>query len=394
VWWGLPDPYVFRNAGARRHDEVTAALSWRQAWSAADIDGWWQVGAGALALGALGGEQLQSVTHVTLGQNLFDRRQEVDGLRVEPLAAAGGGVRVPVAGPVSFDLSALGADMGAVWARLRSEAVLRAAGSGGGMWLGMRLEASDGGTLSRTHDAVSAHEDGPAVIAGWGIRLDAVQLGFSTTRHLYHEHQEGVLTIGWTPGARLARGGETRWLGRFGLVAHDSLVGRRGTDLAIGRQLAASPWLVWLGYRDQEPVVPFALDLNDRRQLLWLGVGVAPVLWQGDVCDVTGLAEVGAGWRHCRVRSQGFVTVDGRNQTITDAAVARAALGGAVLAHPGGADVGLLVLVEGQASSQQHDVHLVDLDPNHGLIPHTERDMPLEGHAICGVLGLMASWRW
>jgi hypothetical protein len=395
VYWGLPDPFADAKAGAVRHDELTATAGLRGERPLGRLSVWGQAGLGLLAAGDLGGEGLQEATHAILGQNITAREQEIDGWRCEAVAYAGAGARLAVHGPLSLQAGLLAEAQGGTWMRWRAEALAAAAGAGGGMWAGVRIDQSAGDPLSLTHAAVAEHEDGWAIVTGWGASGTSTGLSVTTARNMRTDGQEGAFSVAWRPDARPTAGADAPWQGRIGLVAYESRVGKRGVDHVLGRRLGdgeGAPLLL-VGYRDQELTVPYALDLNARRQMLWAGLGCDPTLWSWRSLRLIGLGEAGAGWRHSRVQSKGFVTVDGGEEMSCDVAIVRAALGAGLVVATGQAELGVHLLGEGCITSQTRDVALATLDPFAGTVQE-ERDMPLEGAALGAVAGVVARWRW
>ena len=396
VYWGTPDPLQFYRAGARRMDEVTLSAGWRGRGTAGPASGWIQVGPGVRITGDLGGSDLQNSTHGLIGSSPKGMVYEHAEPTAEALLHVGVGGRWQLGGPVALVADGLGVVTGPGWRQGIADLLLTVTAPGGGCWAGVQTEVAAGPAISTTAARVGEHEHGTSLVVGWCLRIDPVGITIETARNLQNDGQTGRISLSWRPEPGLPRAseGERPWLGRFGLCTGESRVPGHGIDTAVAFPIGVGPWYGMIGLRDQWIQVPYSLDLDARRRLLWAGVGLMPDLARWDWFHLSLPVEAGVGWSHARLVAHGFVSTDGGREVDSDALVARAAAGlgfGARLSP--GTDLSLVALIDGSVASKQQSVEVDSHDPLSG-ITRRQQQLPVQGSAIGTIIAATAAWRW
>ncbi len=396
VYWGMPDPLQFYRAGSRRMDEITLSAGWRGRGAAGPVSGWVQGGPGVRITGDLGGSDLQNSTHGLIGSSPKGMVYEQPDPTADALVHAGLGGRWRLGGPVALVADALGLVTVAGWRHGSADLLLTVTTPGGGWWAGVQEDAAAGPAISTTAAQVGEHEHGTTLVFGWGVRFDRVGLTIETARNCWNDGQTGRISLAWLPepGLPQAAADARPWLGRFGLYTGESHVPGHGLDTALAFPLGSGPWYGMIGLRDQWIQVPYSLDLEARRRLLWAGVGLMPELARWGWFSLSLPLEAGVGWSHARLVAHGFVSTDGGTEVDSDALVARAAAGLGVGARLSPAtDLSLVALIDGSVASKQQSVSVDSHDPLSG-ITRRQQQLPVQGSAIGAILAATAAWRW
>jgi hypothetical protein len=395
VFWGFSDPFAQRRVGAARSDEATIAGAVRTAGAAGRWQGWLQAGPGVQLAGDLHGSSLQNQLHLALGNARNDLPYEHPGLQAAALVHAGLGGRMTIAGPLALDAGAVGLTTIGDWTRWRGELLAVAQGAGGGVWAGVRLDGAGGHALTGTADAVARHESGMGIVVGAAIDLGEVRLGLETAHSLAKDGQDGTVTLAWTPGGAAPVPGPDPWAVRVGLSGLDTRVDGHGFDLAVGT--VPEGWPTWLyvvcGLRDQRISTPYTFDISGQRLLLWTGLAAEPVVAAGAFGAITVRGEAGIGWRRASIETHGFLDVDGGTSHTSDALIARLAAGvGGRFATALGT-LGVMLLIEASAAPERSALVSVH-DPLTPSVIREQREVPLDGSSLGGLIGITATCSW
>ena len=396
VFWGDSDPFAASRVGAARSDEVTLAAAVRQRLDGETWRAWISAGPGLQVAGDLHGSSLQNRIHTLLGNAVNDLPYSHQGLQATGLVHAAGGGRWNLTGPLAVDAGVLGLTTTGGWTRWRAEAVVMALGAGGGVWAGVRQDGSGGHAFTNIADVVASHEDGLGIVLGAAFDFDEMRIGLETSHSLTKNGQDGTVTLAWTPERlpQSAPAGSTPWYVRPGISGQDSRVSGHGADLVVGS--APTVWPLWLqvvcGIRDQRISTPYTFDISGQRLLLWGGLAAEPVLIAGSFGAITARCEVGLGWRRTTIETHGFTDVDGRQSEASEAPLGRLAAGLGARIPTDLGTVGLAFLLEAISAPQRSaEVHVHD--PINGSI-QDQREVPLDGNSIGGVLGITATCTW
>ena len=394
VYWGLPDPKAATRVGAMRVDEMTVTVGGRWQWQPTSVlDTWVQAGAGVMAIGNLQGEHLQNGVHAVIAAQSFRMPYEASRLRLVPLGYGAAGGQVHLVEPAALWVGSVVRETTLGHLRWQHEALVAMTGAGGGWWTGGRWDGVAGEATTATGRIVDDEESGPSLVSGMGLRTGVWGVRLETQRNLSTDAQDGRFALTWTDMGPGRAGSGTRGWGRVGLLPQESRVAGRGLDYAYAWDVG--PVLVMAGLRDNELSNHFIEDMRGHRHLLWAGVAQAPVLGTWGPVVWQGWGEVGAGWRHAVVRSQGFLTLDNERVFRSDAAIARAAIGGGptFFLSPG-TQVGVLGLLEGVLASKTATTTIAVRDPYTPSIIRRTEAYPVEGSAVGVILAAVARWTW
>lgn len=293
------------DGGGLRVDELTATLGYDS------MLGWLRIrsGAGARATGNLGGEMLQYRAHRFLGQERFDLVFERETLTWDPLIYGRLGLEVPLWGILRLEPRALGLVTADGQSQSQAGARLVAAGPGGSWWAGADQQWRRGDAPTDTQQLVAKVEQGTWMAAGLAIDLPPWQIGFTFSRNLRNDEQQGAFLFGGAPDAGSAS--EDRWRGEFGMMHTSTGEKGRGQEYRLlwgSRSLPRIELLTdvrdW-AYSTEDPD-------NLSARAISLGGG-ARASWRTDAPGWTPVLAFDAGlaWHSARIRATGPVQIDG-----------------------------------------------------------------------------------
>lgn len=293
------------DGGGVRVDELTATLGYESTL------GWLRLrtGAGARASGDLGGETLQYRTHRFLAQDAFDLTYEREALSWDPLIYGRIGLQVPLVGILHLEPRSLA--LATTDGQTQSQAGARvvAAGPGGTWWAGADRHWRSGGAPTHTQQLVATVEQGTWLAAGLAVDLPPWQIGFTLSRNLDNDEQQGAFLLGGAPASDSTPG--SRWRGEFGAMFGSTGESGRGQEYRLLWGLRSVPWLElasdvrdWAFTTDDpDSLSARALSLGGGARASWRAAdpGWTPVF----------ALDAGIAWHSARIHAHGAAEVDG-----------------------------------------------------------------------------------
>jgi hypothetical protein len=385
--------------GSGRSDEITASIAFRASYGSQTWRSWAQAGPGIQLSGDLGGRSIQNEFHAVIGNPPSNLSYEHPGLRAVGLVHAGAGGRVQIAGPFAIDARAMDMETTGGWNRWRAEAMVLAAGRGGGVWAGMRQDGASGHALTSVADQVAQHETGLDLVVGMSWHIHDVQLSVETSHNFDNGGQDGYVSLAYTPQqdvpTLLVDTEPQRWHVRLGLSGEDTRVPGYGTDIELGTSVDGLPkWLQWvIGIREQDMGLPFVYAFSGQRVMTWTGLEAETIVVGSPSANLFVAAEGGAGVRNDKVVSHGAVTVDGNDSARFTTPIVRAAAGIGGRIAVGEAHYGLLLLTEATAAVKR-DVVLKVHDVVHPTTLSDGDVIHLDGGSVGFIYAFTIDWQW
>lgn len=293
------------DGGGVRVDELTSTLGYESAL------GWLRIrsGAGARATGNIGGETLQYRVHRLLNQERFNLVYERETLTWDPLIYGRLGLEVPLFGILRLEPRALALVTADGHTQSQAGARMVAAGPGGSWWAGVDQHWRRGEAPTETQQVVAKVEEGTWVAAGLAIDAPPWQIGFTFSRNLRNDEQQGAFLFGGAPEA--ASVSEDRWRGEFGILLASTGEEGMGQEYRLLWGPRSLPRIELMAdVRDWAYATEDADNLSARA--LSLGGG-ARASWRTDDPGWTPVLALDAGlaWHSARIRAQGPVQIDG-----------------------------------------------------------------------------------